>query len=204
MPDSVHDESGQAPYVDLSRAAVYSCISITVLTTAQSALAYDFVPTGRLAAQPRGGASHGVDLNEAFQAGKVSGIPRIQRKRVSEGGGCNKQIGEATPTAAAGPFQRSVDASVRTRHVSITRQGIPYRSRPLQAVLSASPLVIVTSGVRASSEFRESEPPSPEGEGFDGRLNSPKVRASTAGRFIRKYENRRLGTRHLASLYTSQ
>ena len=53
-------------------------------------------------------------------------------------------------------------------------------------------------------ETTRCEPSSPEGEGFDGRLNSPKVRASTAGRFIRKYENRRLGTRHLASLYTSQ
>ena len=85
----------------------------------------------RLAGQPRGGASHGVDVNEAFQAGKVSGIPRIQRKRVSEGGGCNEQIGEASATASACPFQRGVDGALCTRHVSVTRQGIPYRSRPL-------------------------------------------------------------------------
>ena len=89
---------------------------------------YERIPFPRCYSNPvfrprclaRPGASHGVDVNEAFQAGKVSGIPRIQRKLVSEGGGCNEQISEASATAAASPFQRSVDASVRTRHVSVT------------------------------------------------------------------------------------
>ena len=43
-----------------------------------------------------------------------------------------------------------------------------------------------------------SKPPSPEGEGFDGRLNSPKDRAGAAGGFIRSPEIRQQMVRCLA------